>query len=114
MDYLPSKCPVTYALAMLNGKWKLPIVWILAQHEPVRFNELQRQLGGISNLMLSKSLQELEQYKLVHRQQYNEIPPRVEYTLTPLGKELTTAFEKLALWGEQARAEVGEFWREHA
>lgn len=101
-------CPVIYALSLLNGKWKLPIVWILAQHEPVRFNELQRQLNGISNLMLSKSLQELEKYQIIERHQYNEIPPRVEYTLTALGKELKPAFKSLAVWGDDARALLGE------
>lgn len=49
-------CPVKYALSILNGKWKFTIVWELSQHEILRFNELQRKLDGISNLMLSKSL----------------------------------------------------------
>lgn len=68
-------CPVKYALDLLNGKWKLRILWELNQQESIRFNELQRRLDGISSVMLSKSLDELEQYKIVDRRQYNEIPP---------------------------------------
>ena len=72
------ECPVKYALGLLNGKWKLRIIWELNQQETIRVNELQRRLTGISSVMLSKSLEELEQSKLVNRVQYNEIPPRVE------------------------------------
>ena len=82
------ECPVKYALGLLNGKWKLRIIWELNQQETIRFNELQRRLTGISSVMLSKSLDELEQSKLVNRVQNNEIPPSVEYSLTPLGKAI--------------------------
>ena len=96
------ECPVKYALGLLNGKWKLRIIWELNQQETIRFNELQRRLTGISSVMLSKSLEELEQSKLVNRVQYNEIPPRVEYSLTPLGKAIYPALKELGQWGEQA------------
>ena len=96
------ECPVKYALGLLNGKWKLRIIWELNQQETIRFNELQRRLTGISSVMLSKSLEGLEQSKLVNRVQYNEIPPRVEYSLTPLGKAIHPALKELGQWGEQA------------
>lgn len=95
-------CPVKYALDLLNGKWKLRILWELNQQESIRFNELQRRLSGISSVMLSKSLEELEQNKIVNRQQYNEIPPRVEYSLTVLGKALNPALQALGAWGSKA------------
>lgn len=101
-------CPVQYALSILNGKWKLPIVWILSQHEFIRFNELQRSLNGISNLMLSKSLQELEADQIINRYQYNEIPPRVEYSLTELGKSLHPAIHSLGEWGMTAKEVIKE------
>lgn len=104
-DYF-QHCPVNYALNLLNGKWKLPIVWLLSQNKTIRFNELQRRLHGISNLMLSKSLQELEQNKIVSRRQYNEIPPRVEYSLTDLGKSLEPVLQLLGEWGERVRREI--------
>ena len=97
-------CPVKYALDLLNGKWKMRIVWELSQQEVVRFNELQRRLTGISSVMLSKSLSELEQSKLVSRIQYNEVPPRVEYSLTALGKAIDPALQALGDWGMRAYA----------
>ncbi len=99
-------CPVTYALDLLNGKWKLRIIWELHQLETVRFNELQRCLDGISSVMLSKSLNELEAQKIVVRKQYNEIPPKVEYTLAPLGQSLVPALNALGEWGTNAYNEI--------
>lgn len=98
-------CPVIYALSIVNGKWKLPIVWLLNLHGSIRFNELQRKLKGISNLMLSKSLHELEDAKMVNRLQYNEIPPRVEYSLTDLGSSICPALSLLGEWGEVSKRE---------
>lgn len=92
-------CPVKYALQILNGKWKLQILWELNQQAIIRFNELQRRLDGISSFMLSKSLEELERNKLIIRKQYNEVPPRVEYSLTELGKDIHPALEMLGDWG---------------
>lgn len=68
-----------YLLQVISGKWKLPILCILTRKEVVRFNELKRELNGISNMSLSNCLQELEQYKIINRVQYLEMPPRVEY-----------------------------------
>ncbi len=95
-------CPIKYALDLLNGKWKLRILWELNQQETIRFNELQRRLSGISSVMLSKSLGELEKNQIVNRQQYNEIPPKVEYSLTSLGKAIDPALQALGNWGTQA------------
>ncbi len=97
-------CPVKYALDLLNGKWKLRIIWELNQQETIRFNELQRRLQGISSVMLSKSLDELERDQIVRRRQYQEIPPRVEYSLTALGKGIDPALKALGNWGKQAYA----------
>lgn len=97
-------CPVKYALDLLNGKWKLRILWELNQQETIRFNELQRRLSGISSVMLSKSLEELERNKIVNRRQYNEIPPKVEYSLTDLGKAIDPALQALGNWGSKAYA----------
>lgn len=98
-------CPVKYALGILSGKWKLRIVWELNQQEIIRFNELQRRLRGISAVMLSKSLEELERDKIVNRRQYNEIPPKVEYSLTDLGKAIDPALQALGDWGSKAYAQ---------
>ena len=101
-----NQCPVKYALHILNGKWKFAIVWELSQCKFMRFNELQRKLDGISNLMLSKSLQELEKNKIINRDQYNKIPPHVEYSLTDLGKSLGVVIQSLDEWGIKAMKEI--------
>ncbi|PJI06876.1 MULTISPECIES: winged helix-turn-helix transcriptional regulator [Clostridium] len=99
-------CPVKYALDILNGKWKLQVVWELNQQDTIRFNELQRRLKGISSFMLSKTLEELDKNKIINRKQYNEIPPRVEYSLTELGKAIGPALEMLGNWGIRAFDEM--------
>lgn len=95
-------CPVKYALDLLNGKWKLRILWELNQQEVIRFNALQRRLDGISSVMLSRSLEELERSGIVERRQYNEIPPKVEYSLTALGRAIDPALRALGDWGSRA------------
>ena len=95
-------CPVKFALGLVSGKWKLRILWELNQQEVIRFNELQRRLEGISSVMLSKSLEELGRARLVHREQYPEIPPRVEYSLTALGRSIAPYLRALGEWGMQA------------
>ena len=94
-------CPVKYALDVLSGKWTMYIMYILTENKTIRFNELQRQIGSISALMLSRTLGELEQQGLVQRKEYQVIPPHVEYSLTDLGRALTPALEKLGKWGHQ-------------
>jgi DNA-binding HxlR family transcriptional regulator len=94
-------CSIEYALKIINGKWKLLIIWVISQNGIVRFNELQRKVDGISSLMLSKNLKELEEDSLVIRHQYNEIPPRVEYELSELSQKLIVALQHLGEWGEE-------------
>lgn len=94
-------CPVKYALEVLAGKWKMYIVYVLSENETIRFNELQRQVGEISALMLSRNLQELERDGIVIRKEFDVIPPHVEYSLSKLGRKLTPALETLGEWGHQ-------------
>ncbi|MVX66166.1 transcriptional regulator [Clostridium chromiireducens] len=94
-------CCIDYALNLINGKWKLLILWTLAKNGVIRFNELQRKVDGISSLMLSKNLKELEEDCLIIRRQYNEIPPRVEYELSELSQKLIVALRALDEWGNE-------------
>lgn len=94
-----SVCPVIYALHLIGGKWQLPIIWVLNQHSVLRYNELKRRVCGITNMMLTQSLKQLEENGLIQRVQYQEIPPRVEYSLTPAGQSLLPALEELTEWG---------------
>lgn len=93
-------CPLKYALNLVGGKWKLPIICILAREGSVRYNSLKRKLSGITNMMLSQSLKELEENGIVHREQYNEIPPRVEYSLTKEGRSILEPLDSLSEWGK--------------
>lgn len=94
-------CPVAFAFKLINGKWKLPILWVLAKNGTLRYNELKRSIEGITNMMLSSSLKELEEADLVNRIQYNEIPPHVDYSLTEAGMKLLPIMEELAKYGEE-------------
>jgi len=94
-------CPLTYALNLIGGKWRLPIIWALNKNKTMRYNELKRSIGGITNMMLTQSLKELEAYGIVIRKQYMEIPPRVEYSLTRNGENLIPALKELAEWGKK-------------
>ena len=96
-----TECLILHVFRRIGGKWKLPILWHLADQETVRYNELKRSVRGVTNMMLTKCLRELEDFGLVIRQQYNEVPPRVEYSLTNRGKTLLPALEQLYAWGRE-------------
>ena len=96
-----TKCPIIYALDIIGQKWKLPIMWYLFGKETTRYNELKRSVTGITNIMLTKSLRELEEHRLVHRLQHNSVPPKVEYSLTERGKALLPTLNELYAWGEE-------------
>ena len=93
-------CEIVAALNLLSGRWKLPILWKLS-YGNMRYNELTRQVHGITNIMLTRSLQELEAHGIVIRIQYSEIPPHVEYGLTGAGLKLVPALHELKKWGEE-------------
>ena len=96
-----TKCPLIYALEIIGQKWKLPIMWYLFENDFTRYNELKRKVKGITNMMLTKSLKELEEHNLIVRIQYETIPPKVEYALTERGKALLPALNELSKWGEE-------------
>ena len=96
-----NECPDIPTFALLGGKWRLPVIWILAKYGNVRFNELKRRLGDITNIMLTRSLTELEEYGLVERIDYGELPYRVEYRLTQKARELLPALDIISIWGRE-------------
>ncbi|MDX1871407.1 helix-turn-helix domain-containing protein [Mycolicibacterium sp. 120266] len=89
-------CGLDAAFAVVDGKWKL-ILWEL-QAGPKRFNALHRSLPGVSQKMLTQRLKELQRHGVVHRESYHEVPPRVEYSMTPAGAELLDSLEPLSDW----------------
>lgn len=94
-------CPLRYSLGIIGGKWKLPILCLLATGKPWRYSAIKRKVPGITNMMLSQSLKELEEYGIISRKQYPEIPPKVEYSLTEEGRGLLPVLDQLATWGLQ-------------
>lgn len=99
-------CPLTFALNIIGGKWRLPIIWALSKNGTMRYNELKRNIDGITNMMLTQSLKELELDDIINRKQFMEIPPRVEYSLTDNGEELIPALKALAGWGKKIKNSV--------
>ena len=96
-DELPV-CPVATAVSLIGGKWKLLIIRNLKER-PWRFNELQRDIEGISQKVLTDSLRQMIDDGLVYRHDYQEMPPKVEYGLTELGKEMLPIIDALAGFG---------------
>ena len=94
-----SQTGYSYTLSLIAGKYKPIILYCLMEYEPVRFNEMQRYLGRVSDKTLSQTLKELERDGLIHRKMYPEIPPRVEYTLTDRGRSLMRVLDQLCDWG---------------
>src|SRR6201991_3719218 len=91
-------CPVEATLDLIDGKWKGVILYHLLEGT-VRFNELGRRLSRITQRMLTRQLRELEAAGLIHREVYLEVPPRVEYSLTKLGRSLEPVIRSLWSWG---------------
>ena len=101
-DVVNKKCPILCAMNVIGSKWKLPLIWYLHEKENTRYNELKRRIPGITNIMLTKSLREMESDGLVVRRVIDPNPPKiVEYSLTPLGKELIPALNELYNWGKK-------------
>ena len=101
-------CPVTTALSVIGGKWKVIILWHLQEGGVKRFGELQRLVQGISQKMLTQELRDLEETGLVSRKVYPVVPPKVEYSLTETGWSLKPVLEQLCNWGKEYRKSRGE------
>ena len=96
-DELPV-CPVATAVSLIGGKWKLLIIRNLKER-PWRFNELKKDLAGISQKVLTDSLRSMEEDGLITRTVYPEVPPRVEYALSELGESLKPILDSMVAWG---------------
>lgn len=93
----------SYTLSLINGKYKMTILYTLMEFKVVRFNEIKRYIKDISYKTLSSTLKELEADRLVHREEYPQIPPKVEYSLTERGKSLIPILDGMCEWGDQTR-----------
>ena len=88
----------SYTMSLISG-----ILYCLMEYEPVRFNEMKRYLGTITDKTLSSNLKELEADRLIVRKEYPQIPPKVEYSLSERGKSLMKVLDQLCIWGEENR-----------
>lgn len=102
-------CGLDATLRVIAGKWKPLIVYFLLQG-PCRYGELRRSARGVSDKVLIQQLKELEADEIVLRTDYKEVPPRVDYSLTPLGRSLAEALVPLCTWGADNMAEVARVY----
>ena len=93
----------SYTLSLINGKYKMTILYTLMEFDVVRFNEMKKYIGGISYKTLSSTLKELEADRLIDRKEYPQIPPKVEYRLTERGKSLIPILDGMCEWGDKHR-----------
>ena len=93
----------SYTLSLINGKYKMTILYTLMEFGVVRFNEMKKYIGEISYKTLSSTLKELEADQLVHREEYPQIPPKVEYRLSSKGQTLIPILVAMCEWGKQNR-----------
>lgn len=93
----------SYTLSLINGKYKMTILYTLMRFGVVRFNEMKKYIGSISYKTLSSTLKELEADKLSNRREYPQIPPKAEYSLTERGKSIIPILDTMCDWGEQNR-----------
>ena len=109
---LTADCPVRLVLARFGDKWSLLVILLLHRHETVRFNELCRLIPDVSSRVLSGTLKTLEADALVSRKVYPEVPPKVEYRLTELGRSLVPLILQLTEWAQTNIKKIVEHRRE--
>lgn len=97
--FVSNKEPFEYTVSILSGKWRLKIIYILACSGTVRYGVLKQSIAGITHKMLSSQLKELADEDIICRKEYPQMPPKVEYSLTPKGQSLIPIVKDLCDWG---------------
>ncbi|SCW33076.1 transcriptional regulator, HxlR family [Paenibacillus tianmuensis] len=100
--------PFSYAISLIDGKWKMHILFWLWKKEVLRYSELKRALGNVTHKMLSSQLRELETDDMLIRTEYPQVPPKVEYRLSPKALTLMPVLEMLCAWGQEHYTETVE------
>jgi DNA-binding HxlR family transcriptional regulator len=104
-------CGLNATLRIISGKWK-PLVLFFLRDGPKRYGELKRLIPGVSDKVLIQQLKDLEADRVLARTDYKEVPPRVDYTLTPIGRSLADAIIPLCTWGTENAAEMASIFAE--
>ncbi|KOV65464.1 winged helix-turn-helix transcriptional regulator [Streptomyces sp. MMG1121] len=108
----PNVCGVTAAIAVIDGKWKTSLLWLL-ESGPHRPAALRRRLPGLSEKVLTQALREMEEDGLVHREVHDVVPPKTVYSLTGFGRDLSEALGPVADWGHRRLDQLREHDHEH-
>ena len=101
------RCPLEYGLQVFGGKWKSRIICVLADGKPLRYSKIRAEMTNATDAVLASNLKELIRDGMITRKPYNEIPPRVEYSLTPRGRSLEPVLMALCQWGKAHRDDQG-------
>ncbi len=101
------RCPLEYGLGIFGGKWNSRIICVLAAKKVLRYNQLRKEMGNITDAVLAQALKELVTYGIILRKSYNEIPPRVEYSLSKKGQSVVPVLQSICKW-------AGIFYKEDA
>lgn len=107
LEELPA-CPVETTLSIIRSKWQVLILRDLLANGTMRFKELQRSIGKVSQKVLTDNLRAMEDYGIVHREVFAEVPPRVEYSLTETGRSLQPVLDAMWAWGEDYKERLRE------
>ncbi|RZT91312.1 HxlR family transcriptional regulator [Ancylomarina subtilis] len=103
-------CPIELTLSMISGKWKGIILWHLIGNDTLRFNELEKAIPSISQRMLTKELREMEKHGFIYRKVYPQVPPKVEYSLSDLGRSVIPIIKSLSEWGSNYAQNCGKIY----
>ncbi|CQR63298.1 Uncharacterized HTH-type transcriptional regulator ydeP [Streptomyces leeuwenhoekii] len=103
----PDVCGVTAAISVIEGKWKTTLLWLL-ESGPHRPAELRRKVSGLTEKVMTQALREMEADGLVHREVYDVLPPKTEYSLTPLGRDLAEVLGPVSDWGHRRLERLAE------
>jgi len=94
-------CPIEYGIDIFGGKWKARIICVISANGVMRYSEIRKELGNITDAVLAAMLKEMIADELISRRQYNEIPPKVEYALTSRGKSVLPILQSICHWSRQ-------------
>ncbi|WP_288201067.1 helix-turn-helix domain-containing protein [uncultured Megasphaera sp.] len=102
------RCPLEYGLEVFGGKWKSRVICVLAEKKILRYSEIRKEMTNITDAVLATTLKELIAYGIVNRKQYDEIPPRVEYSLTEKGVSVVPILQRICSWSGAYHKEDNE------
>lgn len=101
------RCSLEYGLDVFGGKWKSRVICILSKKGILRYSQIRKEMANITDAVLASTLKELISHEIIERKQYNEIPPRVEYSLTEKGLSVVPILQSICQWSNPFRREEG-------